>query len=302
MSLRNSPQLSPSLLDAARSNARHSTGPRSEAGKQISRMNALKHGERSDPENHYDVMRALGEDPARFEALKQELSASFDTSDAFTERQVDDLARLYQGRDRLERAQTGLACRALLALEDREHRRRKEIEGVTMEVDQAINTTIAEPSDRAARLRLLLSFLALIRLQVHLRSFLPWQAAALDAFYQTKGGWRAARLCWLLALFAGNAGRPPQADRGAPPVDSLADEEADAEEAFVDAQAEGTGGADVPLLGTSATRGWRESGNRRIHPDEQRRDVCANPRGRPLRTNGTGGRNALQRTGPVAGR
>ena len=79
-------------------------------------------------------MRALGEDPARFEALKQELSASFSTGDPFVEKQVDDLARLYWRRDRLERSQTGLMRRALLALEEEQHRRRKEIEDCTIEV------------------------------------------------------------------------------------------------------------------------------------------------------------------------
>ena len=123
-------------------------------------MNALEHGERSDPENHYEVMRALGEDPARFEALKQELSASFSTGDPFVEKQVDDLARLYWRRERLERSQTGLMRRALLALEEQQHRRRKEIEDCTIEVGQAINVTLEAPTDPAARLRLLLSFLA----------------------------------------------------------------------------------------------------------------------------------------------
>ena len=41
MSLRKSPQLTPALLAAARDNAQHSTGPRSAAAKQNSRLNAL---------------------------------------------------------------------------------------------------------------------------------------------------------------------------------------------------------------------------------------------------------------------
>ena len=44
MSLRKSPQLTPRLLAAARRNAQLSTGPRSAAGKQNSKLNALKHG------------------------------------------------------------------------------------------------------------------------------------------------------------------------------------------------------------------------------------------------------------------
>ena len=216
MSIRQSPQLTPQLLDAARSNGRRSHGPCTAAGKENSKMNALEHGERSAPENHYEVMLALGEDPARFEAVKQELSASFSTGDPFVEKQVDDLARLYWRRDRLERSQTGLMRRALLALEEQQHRRRKQIEDCTMEVGEGLNVTLEAPTDPAARLRLLLSFLALIRLQVHGRYFLAWQAAALQGFYRNKTGWRGPRLCFLLSLFAGSNLPLPLGGAGAP--------------------------------------------------------------------------------------
>jgi len=236
MSIRTSPQLTPQLLDAARSNGRRSHGPCTAAGKENSKMNALEHGERSDPENHYEVMRALGEDPAQFEALKQELRDSFGPGDAFIEKQIDDLARLYWRRDRLERSQTGLMRRALLALEEAQHRRRKEIEDCTIEVGQAINVTLEEPSDPAARLRLLLSFLGLIRLQVHGRHFLAWQAAALQGFYRKKSGWRGPRLCFLLSLFAGSNLPLPLGDAGAHVAEAEDDEEDDIEAALVDAQ------------------------------------------------------------------
>jgi len=235
MSIRTSPQLTPQLLDAARSNGRRSHGPCTAAGKQNSKMNALEHGERSDPENHYEVMRALGEDPARFEALKQELHDSFGPGDAFLDKQVDDLARLYWRRDRLERSQTGLMRRALLAVEEQEHRRRKEIEGASFEVGQAINITLEEPSDPAARLRLLLSFLGVIRVQVHARSFLAWQAAALQGSYGKKGGWRAARLGHLLSLFA-------EAAVGTPLEAAQAEDEDDVGASLVGAEADGEGG------------------------------------------------------------
>ena len=74
MSLRKSPQLTPALLAAARSNAQHSTGPRSAAAKQNSRLNALKHGGYALPEN-LRLARlggmALGEDSEEFQRLKQ---------------------------------------------------------------------------------------------------------------------------------------------------------------------------------------------------------------------------------------
>ena len=98
MSLRKSPKRTPDLLEAARSNSQRSTGPRSPSGKQNAKMNATKHGERSEPENHYAVMRALGEDPEEFAKLKHELMDSFGPGDALLEKQIDDLARLYWRR------------------------------------------------------------------------------------------------------------------------------------------------------------------------------------------------------------
>jgi hypothetical protein len=76
MSLRKSPQLTPSLLAAARRNAQHSTGPRSAAGKQNSKLNAMKRGRYALPENLRQARlrgMALGEDPEEFQCLKQEL-------------------------------------------------------------------------------------------------------------------------------------------------------------------------------------------------------------------------------------
>jgi hypothetical protein len=76
MSLRKSPQRKPKLLAATRRNAQHSTGPRTAAGKQNSKLNALKHGRYALPENHRQSRlcgMALGEDPEELEWLKAEL-------------------------------------------------------------------------------------------------------------------------------------------------------------------------------------------------------------------------------------
>jgi len=205
MSIRNSPQSTSPFLDAVRSNARRSHGPRSAAGKQNCKLNALRHGERSDPDNHYEVMRALGEDPARFEALRQELTGSFGSGDGLFAKQVDDLARLYWRRERLERMETGLMRRALQELDERQHARRQAIEGASFEPGQAINIDLVEPSDPAARQRLLRSFLGVIREQVRAGSFLAWQGASLKRLYRGKWGWRAARLGTLLKEFAARA-------------------------------------------------------------------------------------------------
>ncbi len=108
MSLRKSTCLTPQRLDAARRNSQHSTGPRSEAGKQRMKMNALQHGCDAAPENEAAVMRALGEDPERYAALQRELSTTYGPGDALWDRQLADLAKLYWRRNRIERMETGL--------------------------------------------------------------------------------------------------------------------------------------------------------------------------------------------------
>jgi hypothetical protein len=118
MSLRKSPELTPELLAAARQNAQHSTGPRSAAAKQNSKLNALKHGGRVRHENRCQAMLALGEDPEQFQTLIQELMRAFGPGDALWEKQIEDLAWLYWRRKRLERAQDGLRRRALQGVED----------------------------------------------------------------------------------------------------------------------------------------------------------------------------------------
>jgi len=204
MSLRKTPDLTPQLHAAARRNAQRSTGPRSPAGKQISKMNALKHGECAAPENHYEVMRALGEDPEQFEKLKRDLMTSFGPGDALWEMQIDDLARLYWRRERLERMQEGVMRRALQAVEEWQHRRQLEMAGATLETSQshALDMDNAEPTDPGARLRLLLSYLGVIREQVKQRMFNPRQPAVIERLYHNNRGWRQARLCQLLKLFA----------------------------------------------------------------------------------------------------
>jgi hypothetical protein len=200
MSIRNSPQLTPQLLDAARCNARRSHGPRTAAGKQNSKMNGVKHGERSAPENHYEVMRALGEDPAQFDALKQELRDSFGPGDAFFDKQVDDLARLYWRRDRLERSQTGLMRRALQGVEAGQYGLRLALAAATFDPSQTalMDLDLPLPHDRCVRLRQLLSLLGVICEQVKRKVFKPRQASVLATYYKGQVGWRPARIGQLL--------------------------------------------------------------------------------------------------------
>ena len=221
MSLRKSPQLTPALLAAARQNAQHSTGPRSAAAKQNSKLNALKHGGRVSDENRCLAMLALGEDPEEFENLKQELMSALTPGDALWEKQIDDLAWLYCRRERLERAQAGLKRRALQGIDDWQHRRQQEMARVTFDASQpwAIDLDMTEPADPGVRLRMLLSFLELIRAQVKQRNFKPRQASEIETLYHNDVGWRQARLLALLRLFKESSG--PPASRPDPELEEM---------------------------------------------------------------------------------
>jgi hypothetical protein len=163
-------------------------------------VNGVKHGERSDPENHYEVMHALGEDPAQFEALKQELRDSFGPGDALFEKQIDDLARLYWRRDRLERSQTGLMRRALEGVEAGQYVLRQALAAVTFDSSQSatMDLDLPLPNDRCVRLRQLLSLLGVISEQVKRKVFKARQAPVLSTYYWDQAGWRAARIHRLL--------------------------------------------------------------------------------------------------------
>ena len=75
-------------LDANRANAKRSTGPKSDAGKTRSRMNALKHGFSS------QEIVLEGEDPDQFDALRAQLEAEFDPNSVIERELVDRLAAL----------------------------------------------------------------------------------------------------------------------------------------------------------------------------------------------------------------
>jgi hypothetical protein len=214
MSLRKSPELTPELLAAARQNGQRSTGPTSDAGKENSRLNALKHGQRASPENHSLVMLALAEDPQEFDDLKLELMTTYGPGDALWEKQIDDLARLYWRRQRLERAQEGMMRRALLAVEEWQHRRRQEIAGATFGPAQAhmLDIDMPDSADPGVRLRKLLSYLEIVREQAKQRTFFPRQHAVLETLYQGMLGWRPARLCRLLRLFGDPTERAERKD------------------------------------------------------------------------------------------
>jgi hypothetical protein len=171
------------------------------------KMNALKHGCDAAPENEAAVMRALGEDPERYAALKRELATAYGPGDALWDRQLEDLAKLYWRRNRIERMETGLMRRALQAVEERERARRSQIAAVTFDATNfaATDLAVGEPTDRCVQLRLLLSLLGVIREQVGRGVFTRGQPRVLKTYQPGAIGWRPARLRWVLWQFIDRA-------------------------------------------------------------------------------------------------
>jgi hypothetical protein len=93
--------------------------------------------------------------------------------------------------------------------------------GATFDASQshAIDTDMTEPADPGVCLRMLLSFLALIRAQVKQRTFKPRQASEIETLYHNDVGWRQARLLRLLHLFNESFG--PGAEQRDPELEEI---------------------------------------------------------------------------------
>jgi hypothetical protein len=101
----------PAQIAANRRNADKSTGPRTEAGKAASRMNALQHG--------IDACSSVlpGEDPAEFEALAAAYRERYQPRTPEEHFLVDTLARSEWNRRRYARIQAELTARLLDAMD-----------------------------------------------------------------------------------------------------------------------------------------------------------------------------------------
>src|SRR5271154_6234565 len=91
--------VSAAKLEANRRNSQRSCGPRTEAGKSRSKLNAVKHGMRA------ATLVLLDEDPEALEERRAERAASLMLRGAAEQRIVDDAVEYSWLRDRARRAQ-----------------------------------------------------------------------------------------------------------------------------------------------------------------------------------------------------
>jgi hypothetical protein len=169
------------------------------------KMNALKHGCDAAPESEAAVMRALGEDPERYAALKRGLATAYGPGDALWDHQLADLAKLYWRRNRIERMETGLMRRALQAEEERQRTRRDQIAAATFDASSTLSTDLklGVPTEPCARLRQQLSRLGAIHEQ--LRQGVVGQQLVIQKYLPPALGARPARIGELMLMFSNRA-------------------------------------------------------------------------------------------------
>jgi hypothetical protein len=179
------------------------------------KMNALQHGCDAAPENDAAVMRALGEDPERYAALKRDLATAYGPGDAFWDRQTEDLGRLYWRRNRLERMETGLMREALEQVEERRRRLARDLADVTFEPSQCqpVALDLPQPTHPLVRWRMLISLWGVIREQVRRRLFSLERKEQIESYYQGELGWRPRQIAHLLGLFWGSGDVREQHDQ-----------------------------------------------------------------------------------------
>ena len=87
MSLRKRPHVTRKMIAANRANARQSTGPRTQEGKERVRFNGLRHGQRS--HSVREAVAAMGGDLAEFDSLLLENIELFAPETAMEFRQAE---------------------------------------------------------------------------------------------------------------------------------------------------------------------------------------------------------------------
>ena len=110
-------KVSSALVAANRANSRKSTGPRTELGKMHSSGNAAKqliHAKVFAP-----TMKELGEDPAEFDKLHDQLRQAFKPQDGFEEMLVEDMVVTRWRLGRVRRAEMGILAVQQMKLENR---------------------------------------------------------------------------------------------------------------------------------------------------------------------------------------
>jgi hypothetical protein len=217
VSLRRSSHATPYVVASSRHNAPQFTGPRTLAGRVRVRPSALPHGREA--RKFRETMTVLGEDPGEFDRLYQGLLQAYAPGDELWAQQVEDLAKLYWRRRRLERARDALLRREVESLEAEQRDCRREIERATFAPTEQhrISFAVPRPATPAARLRQRVSYLETIRERIKQQSITPRLVGVLQELYGADTTWRVDAITSLVQSLA----REPQEQISAEDSDYL---------------------------------------------------------------------------------
>lgn len=156
-------------------------GPRTVSGKARVALNALKHGRRSRPGRHLEMLSAsmaeLGEDPQEFRLLRQKLLESFQPSTEAARMLVEYLTSLRWQRRRLERAQAALIARRVQKLEIKRQRHSLQVSQETTEPIPLAQLDIGliHDADSPTKFQKLLEWLEALKSMAEDGRFADWE-------------------------------------------------------------------------------------------------------------------------------
>jgi hypothetical protein len=186
--------VTPRALEARRQNARKSTGPRTEAGKERAGQNARQ----SDDWAHSPLrtILALEEDPQEYQALLAELVAGHRPANSAQRLLVEDIALLRWRKLRNQRAQEGLILKNLERLERERLQRASEIaqESSDFPQQQALEIGLINIQDSPAKFKELARLLDLLLKTVRQRDFSQEGYDLLANLYGPQPSIRGARI------------------------------------------------------------------------------------------------------------
>jgi len=171
MGLTKSPAITERKATANRQNAQHSTGPRSEAGKQNSSLNGLVHGLYSNTRT-YAAMIALGEDPHDFERLRARLQRRWGFGlDPLIDVETDELAWLLWRKQRVEGTRDCLLVDLKEQADTEGRRRQREHIRDTVDLEEASRIGLRRMQDSPAAFEQTLVVLHVLKEDAERRDF-----------------------------------------------------------------------------------------------------------------------------------
>ena len=190
MGLTKPPIVTERKATANQQNAQHSTGPRTEAGKQNSSLNGLVHGLYSNART-YAAMVALGESPLEFERHRARLQRRWGFGlDPLIDSETDELAWLLWRKKRVEGARDSILVARKEQADTESRRRQREHIRDTVDIEEASRIGLRRMKDSPAAFEQTLVVLHVLQEDAERRDFAHDHATQMLFLYgEETAGW-----------------------------------------------------------------------------------------------------------------